>query len=148
MPEEGLQGSESFHSRLWWAGELFLVLSGEQSPEPQPVPLPVKRLHPHPPPEEGSGSALRWLWDQPGFAAPELPLQREVPVSACPPAPSVWEHPLPSNRCRPAAGLSWACGGGRGRGRVMLSPGLAEFGMQLKEEKQTLSSFVIFIYVV
>lgn len=30
----------------------------------------------------------------------------------------------------------------------MLSPGLAEFGMQLKEEKQTLSSFVIFIYVV
>lgn len=101
--------------------ELFLVLGGGQRALSQQSPCSVSI--PHPPSEEGSGSALRWLWDQPGFAALELLLQREAPVSTCPPAPSMRELPLPPppppppNRGRPALGLSCACEeGGKGEG--------------------------------
>lgn len=98
---------------------------------------------PHPPPEEGSGSALRWLWGQPGFAALELHLQREVPVSACP-APSMGELPLPPppppNHGRPAVGLSWACGGRRGRRRVTLSQPWLHLGKRKSRLRLSLSS--------
>lgn len=105
VPGERLQGSGSFPSRLQCDGSCSSS-SGRSRALNRSVSVP------HPPPEEGSGSASRWLWGQPGCAALELPLQREVPLSVC--SPSMWELPLPpppppANRCRPAEGLSRAC---------------------------------------